>query len=158
MKKVLLGSVAGFVIGAVVLGIAMFNMLPGMMLIENESRFDVDKTVQKLTQSIEQSNWVVKQKYLLHKGAAKIGKLINPVVVIELGHAGHSSTILKFDDYRSTAVMMPARIAVYEKENDKVYISRMDLKLMGSMFGGVVKQVMGEAQQEHDAIVKDVIN
>lgn len=95
MKKMLLGSVTGFVIGAVVLSIAIFNMMPGMMLIENESRFDVDKTVQKLIRSIEQSNWVVKQKYLLHKGAAKIGKQINPVVVIEPGHAGHSSTILE---------------------------------------------------------------
>lgn len=157
MKKILLGGVAGFFIGAVGLGVAMFSMMPGMMLIENESKFGVEETVQKLTQLIEENNWKVKQKYPLHKGAAKIGKQIKPVVVIEFGHSAHSSKILEIDDNRPTAAMMPARIAVYEKENKKVYISRLNLGLMGSMFGGVVKEVMGEAQKEHDAIVEDII-
>jgi uncharacterized protein (DUF302 family) len=157
MKKILLGGVAGFFIGAVGLGVAMFSMMPGMMLIENESKFGVEETVQKLTQLIEENNWKVKQKYPLHKGAAKIGKQIKPVVVIEFGHSAHSSKILEIDDNRPTAAMMPARIAVYEKENKKVYISRLNLGLMGIMFGGVVKEVMGEAQKEHDAIVEDII-
>lgn len=157
MKKILLGGVAGFFIGAVGLGVAMFSMMPGMMLIENESKFGVEETVQKLTQLIEENNWKVKQKYPLHKGAAKIGKQIKPVVVIEFGHSAHSSRILEIDDNRPTAAMMPARIAVYEKENKKVYISRLNLGLMGIMFGGVVKEVMGEAQKEHDAIVEDII-
>lgn len=158
MKKMLLASVVGFVIGAVVLGVAMFTMMPQMMLIEKESKFGLNETVQKLTHSIEANDWKVKQKYPLHKGAAKIGKEIKPVVVIELGHAAHASTILEVDGFRATSVMMPARMSVYEKENGKVYISRMDLKLMGSMFGGVVKTVMGKANEEHESIVENLIH
>ncbi len=157
MKKILFGAIAGFLLGAIVLGIAMFNMMPKMMLVENESKYGMEETVQKLVPQIEEHNWVVKKQYSLDKGAAKIGKQIKPVVVIALGSSAHSSKILEIDDNRPTAVMMPARIAVYQKENGKVYISRLNLELMGTMFGGVVKEVMVEAQREHDAIVKDII-
>ena len=36
MKKILFGAIAGFLLGAIVLGIAMFNMMPSMMLVEHE--------------------------------------------------------------------------------------------------------------------------
>lgn len=157
MKKLLLSAVVGFVAGAIVLGATMFSLMPGMMLIENESRYGLEETVQKLLPLIEANHWAVKQQYALHKGAAKLGVNIKPVIVIELGSAPHSSRILAIDENRRTAVMMPARIAVYEKEAGGVYIAMLDLDLMGRMFGGVVRDVMVVAQEEHDAIVKGIV-
>ena len=127
------------------------------MLNEDASKYGMDETVQKLAQDIAAHNWKVTQQYSLDKGAAKLGMQIRPVVVIELGSPAHSAKILENGEYGPTKVMMPARIAVYEKENGEVYISQLNLSLLGAMFVGVVKEVMAGAQDEHDAMVKDLV-
>jgi uncharacterized protein (DUF302 family) len=38
--------------------------------------------------------------------------------------------------------MMPCQISVWERDDKKVMISKMNLKLMGKMFGGVIADVM----------------
>jgi len=39
---------------------------------------------------------------------------------------------------------MPCTLAVYEADDGKVYISKMNTGLMGKLFGGTVAEVVGD--------------
>ena len=55
------------------------------------------------------------------------------------------------------AVMMPLQINVYE-ENGQVYITWMNIKMMGKMFGEKVSQIMGKAVEDLMEVHKDIID
>jgi hypothetical protein len=46
---------------------------------------------------------------------------------------------------------MPCSIGVYEGDDGRVYVAKMNTGLMGKMFGGNVAQVMGGAVAEDEA-------
>jgi hypothetical protein len=49
---------------------------------------------------------------------------------------------------------MPLGIGVYENKEGEVYISELDVGLMGMMFGGTIADVMADAGKD----VKDIID
>jgi uncharacterized protein (DUF302 family) len=53
---------------------------------------------------------------------------------------------------------MPCTLAVWEGDDGKVYLSKMNMSLMAKMFGGNIAKVMGGnvAQDEH-AILSDIV-
>ena len=52
--------------------------------------------------------------------------------------------------------MMPLQINVFE-ENDQVYITWMNIKMMGKMFGETVSKVMEKAEEDLMEVHKDII-
>ena len=50
--------------------------------------------------------------------------------------------------------MMPHSVAVYEKSDGNTYISSMNMKLMGQIFGGETERVMGLVQSDDDVILE----
>jgi uncharacterized protein (DUF302 family) len=52
---------------------------------------------------------------------------------------------------------MPCRVAIYEKSNGKVYVSRMNTGLMGKMMGGIIPEVMAVASRESEEMVAAII-
>ncbi len=52
---------------------------------------------------------------------------------------------------------MPLAWGVYEGEDSKIYISRLNVGLMGKMFGGNIAKVMGGAvASEEKTILRDI--
>ena len=52
---------------------------------------------------------------------------------------------------------MPCRISVYETENGKTYISRMNLGMMDQQIGGLVEEVMKEAFEEMETLLNEIV-
>jgi hypothetical protein len=53
--------------------------------------------------------------------------------------------------------MLPCALGVYEGEDGKVFISGMNVGLMGKMFGGNIAKVMGNVSDEEKQILQGVI-
>jgi len=54
--------------------------------------------------------------------------------------------------------MMPCTFGVWQADDDRVYLSRVNMKLMGRMFGGNIAEVMGgQAAQDEEKILAGVL-
>jgi uncharacterized protein (DUF302 family) len=77
--------------------------------------------------------------------------------VYELCHPEHAYQILNKSEERIVSSMMPCRVAIYEKADGSVYLSRMNSKLMANAMGGIVKEVMSEAFSENEQMIEATI-
>ena len=144
--------IIGFILGIIVTGIIVWQIMPGMMLTERLSPYGVDETVAKITANAKAEGWVVSTIQPLHKAVKKHGGGdLPPVVLINLCQANHAYNILKEDNNKVISVMMPCTISVYQKTDGQVYVGTMNAGLLGAMFGGTVAEVMGGtvAAQQH---------
>ena len=144
----------GVVFGAVLLALAGWQTMPTMMLQELKSPYDLDKTVETISQNAIDAGWVVAGIKPLHKSVKKHGgKPVLPVMLVNLCQADHASNILSVDADRKLSVMMPCTISVYTKQDGKTYIGYMNAGLMGAMFGGNVAKVMGEVAEQQRSFI-----
>jgi len=152
--------ILGLIVGAAALGAFAYNAAPSMMLIELESPYGIEESVEKIKQGAKKINerqgtkWVSPIVKPLHKSIKKHGGAdVAPVMLVDLCEPTHATRILTEDDARIVSVMMPCTISVYEKSDGKVYIGHMNAGLMGGMFGGIVAEVMGEVDgQQHEIL------
>jgi len=143
---------AGFILGIIVMGITVWQVMPGMMLTEQLSPYNVNETVEKIANNAKAEGWVISAIQPLHQSVKKHGGGdLDPVVLINLCQANHAFNILKEDANKVISVMMPCTISVYQKTDGLVYVGTMNAGLLGTMFGGTVAEVMGglvAAQQQ----------
>lgn len=156
--RIVLSGGIGLGLGIALTMVAMWNMAPGIMLVENESKYDFQEAVDRFTASVKQHGWKMPKVHDLQKTMHKFGKDVARVKVFELCHPEHAYKILKRDDERIVSSMMPCRVAIYQRSDGKTYVSRMNTALMGQMMAGIVPQVMGQASQESESIIKSVLN
>lgn len=156
MRNIIVGLVAGMVVafGLVVL------LMPSMMIVEHESKYKtLDETVNALVVSIKENGWSVAGKIRnMNKTIEKNGMSMDlQVRLVELCKAEYAKDIIESNPEIST--MMPCSWGVYERADGKIYISGMNMGLMGKMFGGNIAKVVGESvgNDEHkilSAVIK----
>jgi uncharacterized protein (DUF302 family) len=138
MKKFVIGALFGAAV-AMVIGAAT---MPKLMLKEQVSPLGYEETIAFIHNNVTNSGWKVSATMRLDKSLAKEGKSVLPAASMKICQPDHAEEVLKDDDARFLAVMMPCSIAVYEKTDGKTYISTMNAGLMGRMFGGTAARVM----------------
>lgn len=127
------------------------------MFLENESIFNFDETVAKLTVEIEKRAWKISATHDLQQTLKGFGKDVLPVKVFSICHPGHSGRILERDDERIVSSLMPCRVSVYTKSNGKTYISRMNSETMSANFEGLIGEVMSESMKEIEDMLSGII-
>jgi len=150
MKKSLIFGLIGFVLGVLVTGVVMYKMAPGMMMLEDVSPYNFEE-------SVKAHGWKIPKVHDLQKTMKKHGKDVRAVKVIELCHPDHAGRILAESEERIVSSLMPCRVAFYEKEDGKVYISRMNSSLMASMMAGIIPEVMDIAAKDTEKMLKVVL-
>jgi uncharacterized protein (DUF302 family) len=158
MKKNVIIALIAFIAGIVATSFVMFQTMPKMMLVEDVSKYDFDTTHLMLEKSIIEHDWKVPAVHDLQATMEKFGMKVRPVKVFELCHPSHAGKILNADNERIVSSLMPCRVAIYEKEDGKTYISRMNSALMASMMGGLIKEVMAEAYRENEIILNAIVS
>lgn len=128
------------------------------MILENQSLFSFEATVIKLNTIIIDSGWKLPAVHDLQSTIKNFGKEILPIKVFEICHPKHSSRLLELDNERIVSTFMPCRISVYEKSDGKAYISRLDGAKLSALFGGLVEEVMTEANSEMEAMIKPLLS
>lgn len=148
---------AGLIAGALLCAAAFFTLMPSMMIITKESAMGFDETVQALQKAISEQGWVVSGVRDMNKSLAKHGVELGPgVKLVELCNPGYAKSVLTTDRFVST--MMPCTFGVWRADDERVYLSRINMKLMARMFGGNIAKVMGgQVAQDEDKILADVL-
>ena len=155
MKKLILAL--GFVVGVLVSAVSFYLLAPQLMINEDTSRFDHATTVQKISESAKGRGWSIPTMHHIDKTVAKAGFNIAPVTVIELCKKELAGKVLAKAENRKVSSMMPCRVSVYEDDNGKVVVSRMNTALVSKLFGTEVAMVMEQATDETEAVLATVI-
>ena len=125
-------------------------------IFEKESLFGFNETVELLTNAATDREWGNPATHDLQQTLAKSGKSVRPVKVIEICKPAYSGRMLERSDERIISVMMPCRISVYEKADGKIYVATLNVKSMVSVMPDAIQDVMIEAAEELDEIVRAV--
>ena len=113
-----------------------------MMFLEDESKYEFNKTAVELKLVLEKNGWQVTEKRDMKEHYAQFGFETRDIVTFEICKPKGAVDILNEDKYTRMVPFMPMRVAIYKKSDGKIYISRLKLKMMGKMNTGVVKKVM----------------
>lgn len=157
MNNSILFGIAGLVLGLLIAFAVMFFSAPKLMLIEDESKYDFNTTVLKFEESVTDMGWKIPAVHDLQNTMDKFGKKVRPVKVFELCHPDHAFQILRESDERIVSSLMPCRVSIYEKEDGKVYISRMNSGLVSKTMGKLISGVMSGAAAENELMINSVI-
>jgi uncharacterized protein (DUF302 family) len=125
-------------------------------VIEKQSKYDFDKTVDLLVAEAERREWKIPAVHDLQQSLAKSGKTVKPVKVVEMCKPVYSGQLLELSDERIMSVMMPCRISVYVKDNGKTYLALVDGAEMAAGQPVKIAKVMKAASDETFEIVKSV--
>lgn len=113
-----------------------------IMFLEDESKYEFDKTVEEVKLSLVKHGWKVTEQTDMKEHYAKYGYETRDIVTFEICKPKGAVDILIEDKYTRMVPFMPMRVAVYKKSDGKTYISRLRLKMMGKCNSGIVKEVM----------------
>lgn len=147
MKAFIIGALFG---AALTMATGSFIM-PKLMVSETASPLDYEQTIAHIQNNATNAGWKVSAVMRLDQTLEKEGKSVLPVASLKICQPDYAETVLKDDQARFLSVMMPCSIAVYEKADGKTYISTMNSKMMGKMFGGTVADVMAGPVAEETA-------
>ena len=130
------------------------TMAGKMMIHEQQSSFDFDKTVETITRNAMELGWSVPKTYdfqatlLKHKqpdpGRIKVVKICQPE---------YASNLFANDDSKFVSAMMPCSISIYEKSDGKTYVSFMNMGLMAKMFSGNISTTLAQVAADDKKIL-----
>ncbi len=154
----LISFFAGLTTGVLLLAGLMYAFVPSMMLTVHESKFaSVEETVSKLQAAISSHGWNSPMVRNMNESMEKGGHPSSRTVrLVELCKAQYAKEVL--DTNPEVSTLMPCSWGVYTGNDGKVYISGMNMGLMGKLFGGNIAKIMGGsvAAEEH-AMLSEVI-
>lgn len=156
MKNCLVSAVGGVVVGMVLMGLVVWFAMPSMMLITHKSSRGYDDTVAALSEALKtKPDWRVLTVNDYQKSTAAFGAM-ERVGSMNICNPRYASKILANDADRGVTAFMPLALGVYEDRNGQVYVSQLNVGLMGMMFGGTIAEVMGMAGKDLTAVVTSV--
>jgi len=152
----LLTILISFVLGAIASAAFVFYSLPGFMIKEVPSPYTFEETVDKVKANAKDLGWKVPKSWKINfqKNLKKVVKVdIGPNQVIGMCEPQAAADILIHDKLKQLAVMMPCKIAVYEKSDGKTYVSVMNMNLLGTAFGDVVNGITTKLAPQMEKMV-----
>lgn len=152
LTGIIIASIAGIVAGLVI----AYLISPSLMFRENSHSRDFETTVSKLEEEIERRGWKTPMVHDLQATMKKFGKEVRKVKVLEICHPELSYEILSRNDEKIVSSMMPCRMAVYEKNDGSVWISRMNSGFMARPMSPVIRKTMSKAAASVEAIIAEV--
>ncbi len=160
INRLLVGVLAGC--AAMIWGgatIADPQAAPGKfeMLVEVASPLGFEETLERLEKNAKALGWKVPGKWKVdfQRNLKKVtGTDIGPNRVIKMCEPKAAAKLLLKDEYKQLTAMMPCTIAVYQKSDGKTYISMMNLKAMGEMYGGDVLTMTKELGPQMDQMLR----
>ena len=157
MKTMILGIIIGIIAGILIGWLIMFIATPKLMFKESISPLGFDDTVTKIEETVTGMGWQIPVVHDLQATMKKFDKEVRSVKVFEVCHPEHSYKILSRNEERIVSSMMPCRIAVYEKEDGTVWISRMNSGVVAKPMTKVVRKTMSDAARDIEVIIADVV-
>lgn len=153
----LTGIIIGLIAGAAIALLIVFYASPSLMFREDSYDKDFDTTVAKLEEAVLAKGWKIPAVHDLQATMKKFDKEVRSVKVFEICHPEHSYKILNQSDERIVSNMMPCRIAVYEKEDGSVWISRMNSGFLAKPMTSIIRSTMSDAAKDVEEVIARVL-
>jgi uncharacterized protein (DUF302 family) len=151
----MLKILAGIILGMFLMAAAAWQVAGQSIFEERVSPFTVEETVARIQHNIEAAGngWaLIGLRYPARPVEADGGKVL-PVMLIEACSTKYSGPILKDDQVRFLALLMPCKIGVYKKSDGKVYIGIMNAGLIGKLFGSLVGETMSHVVKDQESFL-----
>ncbi|MBN2349701.1 MAG: DUF302 domain-containing protein [Bacteroidales bacterium] len=157
MKNNLTSFFIGIVTGIILILVLFYIFLPGFLIKENQAKYSFEETAAKFEEIVVSNNWKIPIIHDLQATMLKFGKEVQKVKIYEICQPDQAYKILTEDDERIVSSLMPCRIAIYEKSDGNVYISRLNSGFVSKAFGGVVADVMSQVTEENESMLKNIV-
>lgn len=140
----------GTIIGFLLMGIIVWIAMPPMMINVHKSQYGFDETIAAVEKAVTaQQGWKVSKVFDIQKNIIDAGHQdMTRVMIVSLCNPHYANRILSDDKDKVVTTMMPLGIGVYETKDGSIYMSEMNVGLMGMMFGGTIAEVMGDASTD----------
>jgi len=156
MKKCVLHATSWVLVGMVLMGFIVWFTMPSLMLIEHESNHSYEDTVTLLSETFKQrQGWKVIKVHDYQKATAEFNP-IERISSMNVCNPRSASKILASDADRGVTAFMPLAIGIYEDKKGQVYVSQLNVGLMGMMFGGTIAEVMRSAGNDISEVIESV--
>jgi uncharacterized protein (DUF302 family) len=157
MKTGVLRAVGWVLIGMILMGLIVWFTMPSLMLIKQKSNRSYVETVAALGETLKtKQDWRVLTVNDYQKSTAAFGA-IERVGSVTICNPRYASKILANDRDRGVTAFMPLGLGVYEDKKGQVFVSQLNVGLLGMMFGGTIADVMGMAGKDLDEVVSSVV-
>ena len=148
----------GLLGGTILTSALVWMLIRSMMIVVHRSRFGtVEETCERLKIALESQGWSVTGIRDINSTLEKHGiKMDRQVRIVELCKAEYAKTLL--DKRPEASTLMPCAWGVYEGDDGMIYISGMNIGLMGKMFGGIMADIMGNrVAADERTILKNIV-
>ena len=156
-KKVIVPALAGVFIGVIITILIIVSSAQSMMLKEKQVHHNFEEAVELIETTVKLEGWTIPAVHNMQATLTNFGHDIKKMKIFEICHPDLAYQILSRDDERIVSSMLPCRISVYEKSDGNVYVSWMNLGLMGKLMKGGVPGVMAEASHTTEQIVNALV-
>lgn len=152
----ILSAAGWFAAGMVAMGLIVWFTMPSLMVIKHKSGHSYAETVAALGSALDnKEGWRVVAVNDYQKSTEPFGA-IGRTGSLNVCNPRYASMILANAGDRGVTSFMPLALGVYEDERGQVYVSQLNVGLMGRMFGGTIAQVMAMAGADLDEVVASV--
>ena len=156
MKKCTLHAAVWMLVGMALMGLIVWFTMPSLMLIKHQSNQSCDDTITTLSESLKmKQGWKLLKVNDYQKATAAFSPM-ESASSLTICNPRYASNILADDANRGVTAFMPLAIGVYEDKAGQVYVSQLNVGLMGMMFGGTIAEVMGLAGADISEVIESV--
>ena len=156
MSKSTIQSAGWVLVGMALMGLIVWFTMPSLMLIKHKSNRSYDETVAVLSETLKKKqDWRVLTVNDYQKSTATFGAM-ERVGSVTICNPRYASKILANDTDRGVTAFMPLGLGVYEDKKGQVFVSQLNVGLLGMMFGGTIADVMGMAGKDLNDVVASV--
>jgi len=151
-----LHAVGWALIGMALMGVLVWFTMPSVMLVKHKSDRSYSETVAALSEALKtKQDWRVLVVNDYQQSTEAFGAM-ERTGSINVCNPRYASKILANDADRGVTAFMPLAIGVYEDKKGQVYVSQLNVGLLGMMFGGTIADVMGTAGNDLNEVVATV--
>ena len=125
-------------------------------MIKHKSNRSYDETIAILNETLKtKQDWRVLTVNDYQKSTAAFGAM-ERVGSVTIFNPRYASKILANDADRGVTAFMPLGLGVYEDKKGQVFVSQLNVGLLGMMFGGTIADVMGTVGKDLNEVVASV--
>ena len=149
-------AVVWILAGMALMGLIVWFTMTLLMLVKHKSNLRYDETVTALSENLQKKqDWHVLIVNDFQKSTEDFVTL-ERVGSVSICNPRYVSKILADDKNRGVTAFMPLELGVYEDKKGQVFVSQLNVGLLGKMFGGTISDVMGTAGKDLSEVVKSV--
>jgi uncharacterized protein (DUF302 family) len=149
-------SIIWILVGMALMGLIVWFTMPLLILVKHKSKLSYDETVTVLSETLTmKQDWHVLNVNDFQKNTKDFVNL-ERVGSIDICNPRYVSKILSEDKNRGVTAFMPLDIGIYEDKKGQVFVTQLNVGLVGKMFGGTISKVMGMAGKDLNEVVESV--